>query len=572
MKKIIILLTILMIPSFVRAEEKIIIRFTEPDKFVSSEFLTKRYDIAAYKPGLFLDIVVTRSEFKDLLKRGFDVQVTQTEANLKNNLEMRTDLDLPGYRDYQNLLIELQQIESQYPDLCKLYDIGDSWGKHYSDNGNSYYDDYHHEIWALKVSDNVEIEEDEPSIYYMGVHHAREPISLEVVMAILHHILDNYGTEPTITDNVNNTQIWFIPLVNPNGHRIVTEQIDIWWRKNIRDNNENSQFDTDDWYGYGTDGVDPNRNYGFEWGNVGASDEWDSPVYHGPYPWSELEILAIKNLLDSHHFVAGISYHSYGELVLFPYGYADGVYAPDHDAMEELAIEMAVTIPASGGGHYAPQESWQLYPHMGSTDDYAYGVRGIFAFTIELGTQFIPPVSQIDVICNDNIQAAMTLLDRVNHSALVGQIVDAETHEPVAAEIFINGIDDTSTFRHPYMSDEEFGHYYRLLQTGNYNVTFFADGYKPVTFENVAINADDQTILNVALNSCGDMCECYADFNGDCKVTGADLGILINEYGRFDCDDPDPCYADGNEDGKVTGSDLSLLKNEYGRFDCPACP
>ena len=73
-------------------------------------------------------------------------------------------------------------------------------------------------------------------------------------------------------------------------------------------------------------------------------------------------------------------------------------------------------------------------------------------------------------------------------------------------------------------------------------------------------------------NGCGDVCECYADFNGDGKVTGREVGILIQEYGRFDCSELDPCYADGNEDGRVTGADLSLLKNEYGKFDCPACP
>ena len=78
------------------------------------------------------------------------------------------------------------------------------------------------------------------------------------------------------------------------------------------------------------------------------------------------------------------------------------------------------------------------------------------------------------------------------------------------------------------------------------------------------------------VNGCGDTCECYMDCNddgaGDGKVTGADLAVLKQEYGRFDCSEVDPCYSDGNEDGKVTGADLSLLKNEYGRFDCPACP
>jgi hypothetical protein len=72
-------------------------------------------------------------------------------------------------------------------------------------------------------------------------------------------------------------------------------------------------------------------------------------------------------------------------------------------------------------------------------------------------------------------------------------------------------------------------------------------------------------------NKCGDVCECYADYNDDGKVTLGDLIVLLYEYGRFDCSEADPCQADGNGDGKVTLPDLVLLIYEFGRFDCPAC-
>ena len=318
-------------------------------------------------------------------------------------------------------------------------------------------------------------------------------------MAILNHIVENYGSDPTITENVNNTQIWFVPLVNPNGHRIVTSEYDIWWRKNIRDNNENGQFD-DDPNEDGPDGVDPNRNYGWEWGNVGASDNWNSQTYHGPEAWSEPEVQAIKNLIESHHFVAGITYHSYSELVLFPFGYNENVIAPDHDALQELAVNMANALPAQNGGYYTPQESWQLYPCMGTTDDYSYGEYGIFSYTIEIGTEFIPPAYQVEEICQNHLNAAMILLDRVNHSTLTGHITDAVTGEPVSAEIFIPGIDDTGVYRKPYKSDELFGRYYRLLGNGNYSVTFSLYGYESQTVNNVSINNGGQTVLDIQLN------------------------------------------------------------------------
>ncbi|MCD4795544.1 MAG: carboxypeptidase regulatory-like domain-containing protein, partial [Candidatus Cloacimonetes bacterium] len=489
-KKIMVVGLALLIASIcLSAEEKIVVRFDNPDDSIVNEFTPSEYDVASYKLGKYLDLVITLSKYEELISKGYGIRITQTEEQLKNNLTATSDLN--GYRDYDEMLTELQQIEIDYPNICKLYDIGDSQGKIYSDAGNSNYDNYYHEIWALKVSDNVETEEDEPCVYYMGEHHAREPISLEVTMAILYHILDNYGVDPTITDNVNNTQIWFVPLVNPNGHKIVTDEDDLWWRKNIRDNDEDGMIDPS----YGSnypDGVDPNRNYGFEWGYVGASGNWNSQTYHGPYAFSEPEVLAMKELMDNHHFVTGITYHSYGELVLFPFGYNDGVIAPDHDALEDLAVNMASTMG------YTPQESWQLYPCMGTTDDYSYGSLGTFSFTIELATEFIPPAGQVAAICTENINAAMILLDRVNHSGLTGHITDADTGNPIQAEIFVEGVDNTGVFRYPYMSDEEFGRYYRLLINGTYDVTFSAYGYESQTINNVVIS-DDAEILDIVL-------------------------------------------------------------------------
>ena len=491
------LFIILILSQLTAAEKKMVIRFDTPSQAIITEFTKDNYDIAAYKPGNYLDIVVSDELAVTLSTRGYDFHVTQTEMQLKKNLG--DTRDLVGYREYEELLAELQQLENDYPNLCKLYDMGETWGKEYYNNGNSYYSDFHHEVWALKLSDNVEIEEDEPSVYYMGEHHAREPISLEVVMAVLHHLIDNYGSDSEVTQRVDNTQIWFVPLVNPNGHRIVTNQTDTWWRKNIRDNNENGTFDTDYSSGYGIDGVDPNRNYGFPWGDVGTSDEFDSPVYHGPEAWSEPEISAMRDLLEAHHFVAGISYHSYSELVLFPYGYEYGAIAPDHEALDSLAIELAESIPALGGGHYTPEQSLELYPCMGTTDDYSYGVHGTFAFTVELATQFIPPSYQIDGICDDNIEAAMILLDRVNRKTLTGHVTDATSGEPVVATVFIEGVDNTGSFRHPYKSDEAFGKYYRFLSTGTYDITFSAFGYLPVVIDNVVITPFSQTVVDVTM-------------------------------------------------------------------------
>jgi len=217
--------------------------------------------------------------------------------------------------------------------------------------------------------------------------------------------------------------------------------------------------------------------------------------------------------------------------VLYPFGYEDGVVAPDHAALEELAIDMAVTIPGQYGGNYTPMPGWDLYPCTGTTDDYTYGTHGVFSFTIELATEFIPPAGQVAGICEDNIEAAMILLDRVNGSILTGHITDADTDEPIEAMIFIDGIDDIGVYREPYMSNEEFGSYYRLLTNDTYNVTISAYGYDSQTYEDVVID-DDVTLLDVALvpsSSTIDLSGVVTD--GDTGEPLANAVVAIQDFG-----------------------------------------
>ena len=529
--KIISLVAALFIFSFLFSEEKMVVRFENPTSAILNEFLTTDYDVASYKPNFYLDIVVTISQYNELISRGFDIQITQTEKQLRENLKETLELD--GYKSYNEILNELLEIELMNPGICKLYDIGDSWGKIYSDAGNSNYDDYYHDIWALKVSDNVLDEEDEPGVYYFGAHHAREPISTEVSMTVLNHIIDNYGIDPTITENVDNSQIWFVPIVNPDGHKIVIDEMDVWWRKNIRDNNENGQLDPGNYNGY-PDGVDPNRNYSFEWGNVGASNDPLNQLYHGPEPFSEPETTAIKELMESHHFVAGNSYHSHGEVILFPFGYNNNVISPDYNALQDLAVAMAQPMG------YNPIAAWQLYPCMGTTDDYSYGVHGTFAFTVELATEFIPPASQVQNICNENIIPALSLLDRVNHSSLTGIITNSQTSEPLVAEIYVEGVDNTGVFRFPYESDENFGRYYRLLPDGFYDVTFSAYGFESQTVENIEINSIGQTLLDIEMEPVT-----TTSFSG--TITDGDSGFPIQYVSVELLNTPiDPEFTDEN--------------------------
>ena len=495
MKKSVLIILAIVFSIAVFSQEKVIIRFQNPDQITFKTFTSAKYDVAAYKPGEYLDIVVTEAGYQKILSQGYQAEIVNTTAQMATNLGDVDDIN--GYRTYAEALEELQQIAADNPEICKLIDIGDSRGKEYYEAAYGNYEDYQHDIWAIKLSDNVNVEEDEPAVYYFGAHHAREPISTETAFYVLNYLVDNYGTDPEVTENVNTKEIWFVPIVNPDGHEVVLNQLNLDWRKNIRDNDGNGSVTPGSW-GY-PDGVDPNRNYGWHWGGEGASSDPESQTYHGPEVFSEPELQAIRDLLADNHFVAGISYHSYSELVLWPYGYTSNAVAPDVDAISDLGTMVGESIPGIYGGHYTPEPSWQLYPASGVTDDWAYGNHGIFAYTVELGVEFIPPASQVYQIVEDNLDGAMILLNRINYSTLTGHITNSVTGEPVVAEIFVEGVDDTGLYREPYASDEEFGTYYRMLTDGTYTVTVSAFGYMSQTFENVAITDEAQTVLDVDL-------------------------------------------------------------------------
>ncbi len=233
-------------------------------------------------------------------------------------------------------------------------------------------------IWALKVSDNPSLNEDEPAVLFTGVHHAREPIGCTLCLDFIEYLASGYGTDPLCTFLVNEREFWFVPVVNPDGY-LYNESTNPngggMWRKNRRNN------------GDGSYGVDLNRNYTFQWGydNVGSSPTPSSETYRGPSPGSEPEVQAIMALCRQEHFVTAQHWHSYSNLFLYPWGYED-ILTPDDDAFDALAAE------ATMGIGYASGTAWELlYNTNGDANDWGYGDASkpkIFSCTGEIGEDF----------------------------------------------------------------------------------------------------------------------------------------------------------------------------------------
>ncbi len=326
-------------------------------------------------------------------------------------IEVKADGPQPlGTTDYHSLnetIDELNQIATDHPGITKLVSIGKSY------EGR--------DIWAMKVSDNPDIEEDEPEIFYNGNHHAREWLTIEVCLYILNYLTDNYLSNSTITNIVDNRQIWVVPCVNPDGREYDNSDDDpsihsnqpAGWRKNRADN------------GDGSFGVDLNRNYDYMWGGAGASDVPSSQIYRGTEGFSENETRAIRNFVREHDFIFSISYHTSGQLILYPWGYTYNK-SEDDELFRVVGENMAGLITNKAGSSYpgyTPQQGSDLYMTSGTDDDWLYGEMGIYAYCIELYPDhsdndaavtspydsFHPRADKVIPVCEDNIEAALYL-------------------------------------------------------------------------------------------------------------------------------------------------------------------
>jgi carboxypeptidase T len=300
---------------------------------------------------------------------------------------------IAAYHSAETLEQDLRQLAESQPEIAELREIGRSLEDR--------------PIWALRIGER---RPSEHKLLFMGCHHAREWVSVEVPYLLAEHLVNN-ADQPPVRQWLQRGEIWVAPMVNPDGHEF-SRTPDRLWRKNRRTN-----FD-------GSIGVDPNRNYGYMWGtlNISTSSHVPSdPTYVGPRAFSEPETRAVRNLVASELFRGVITYHSFSQLILYPWGYTSQPIpdASDLSTMTKLAKRMQQLIRGVHGITYTPQQSSQLYLTAGDTTDWTYGEYGIPSFTIELRPDsvqnggFILPPEQIEPTFEENLPAAMEFIKRI---------------------------------------------------------------------------------------------------------------------------------------------------------------
>jgi len=296
------------------------------------------------------------------------------------------------YHSYRELERDLLALEGSYPELARISVIGET---HEGRN-----------IYALKISDNVNSDEAEAEVIFIGCHHAREWISIEIPYLLGKYLVENYASDSQVRDLVNQSEIWIVPLLNPDGLEY-SIHFYRYWRKNRRNN------------GDGTYGIDLNRNYGYQWGydNEGSSPFSFSDTYRGPSAFSEPETQAIRDLFAQRNFNALISFHSYSQVILYPWGYIDQPSLDDL-LLDQIAMDMSTRIQAVNGNMYAyGQAGDALYLTNGDTTDWSYGVYGIPSYTIELPPvdrlhgEFFNAEEDIQPIFDENLPAMLYFID-----------------------------------------------------------------------------------------------------------------------------------------------------------------
>jgi len=326
-----------------------------------------------------------------------------------------------------------------------------------------------HLIWAMKISDNVSVDEDEPTYLMDGHIHAREVMTVEVMVDAIDYLTSNYGSDTQVTRWVDEMEIWIVPVVNPDGaHYMYT--VDQWWRKN-----RNTDCATGD-------GVDLNRN--FEWNYrrcAGSSDNCSDDTYHGSGPASEVETQAMQELMEQVRPLYYINYHSYGEYIIWPTG-CGRTDEQDLLAYVGQALNQRVETDDGQTGNWtigtAPDI---LYSAPGGSDDTAYGAFGAVSFTFELNsTSFWPDYDTWrDATVQRQRAAWGHLLDRtLDEPAVTGHTYDANTLDPVVA--------DYQYANHPFTSGQwplhtdVYGRFGRpVLPDSDHLLIFTAAGYLP---------------------------------------------------------------------------------------------
>ena len=393
---------------------------------------------------------VSPSEFKEISDLGYGIKYIPNQAKLYfeqliSDSEYSRD-PMRAYHNYNELTEFLENINSQYPDITNLISIGQSV------EGR--------ELWVLEVSDNAGINEIEPEFKYIANMHGDETVGRELCLYLIEWLVNGYGNNDRATDIVDNTSIFIMPSMNPDGF-------------------ENGSR-------YNANGVDLNRDF---------PDQFNDP--NNSLSGRQPETQAMMQWTWEHNFVLSANMHTGALVANYPYdGPNTGVYsgAPDDDVFVQISRCYADAHPnmESGGFQDGITNGADWYAVFGGMQDWNYVWESDFEITLEQNEVKWPNSNQLDGLWDDHQESMISYIEQI-HQGVRGLVVDNESGEGLDATISVEGID------HEVFTDPENGDYYRLLTPGSYTLAAYSFGYLPAT-QNIIVEDDGYVEINFELS------------------------------------------------------------------------
>jgi carboxypeptidase T len=466
------------------------------------------FDIAGFVVDeAFIGVVTPRHRLKELTRRGYRILDEEELRPLDDPLQRA----FSDYYDPTEVQSFLENVAADHPNITRLFTIGTTW------QGRT--------IWALEISNNPGVDENEPAVLFNGCHHSREVHTPHIVTDIIDFLTDGYAAgDPQAVKWVNNYKIICVPMVNPDGSNYVFT-VNSGWRKNRRNN------------GGGTFGVDLNRNYPYSWGpgvencerGTGSSGTPSSDIYRGPAPASEPETQTMIALADEWNFAIAVSYHSYGQFIDYPYACNDGNpdnRMPEHDIIHEMMWGIRNGIIAAGGPTYSVFSPVAAGAVNGDDTSWYYAHQGAYAMIIESSTSFAPPFSSLPAILSWERGGWKYLLGRLEQARIDVFAYDACTGEPIVAETALLDFDyDTNEW--PRYTSLPFGRRtYLVVANQSYNLSVNAPGFHGQTLL-VPVSGAPVPVHVYLMPEMPEV-EMLGDMNLDGVVDGDDIQVFID--------------------------------------------
>ncbi|MEI6433851.1 MAG: M14 family zinc carboxypeptidase [Bacteroidota bacterium] len=400
-------------------------------------------------------------ELERLKKTNLKYEITIDDLNKHYERFWDNPLVPSGYYTYEQIIAIADSLVANFPGICKKEIWGSSIGGR--------------QLAALKISDNVNTDEPEAEIMFDGGIHGDEVGGSQNVIMFARNLCLGYGSDPAITDLVNDREIWLYLMVNPDGRASMSR--------------------------YNNNGVDCNRDNGYMWDGEGFS----------PSAFSQVETKALRNGILDNQFAVYTNYHSGTEIISFPWSYRAN-NPRDFQHLNQLAGIYSSTSGYPGGMQYG-QGYNIMYAINGSTKDFQYGSLGNVGWSIEISLDKQPPASQIGYYYNANKPAMLEIIKRCAWG-VSGIITDSLTGEPVRANVWVSNY-------YPVFTDPVVGDYHKYILPGTYSIQVTANGYKSKTITGVTVPAQGTIQTNFQLTPDTGW---YAYKMMSCRIPGNNFG------------------------------------------------